>query len=127
MRREDAERKREAYEAERARRRDVREKFTMRNVGLGPEKSGVGVGSLRRAGVVETLGGTARSAGRVRENRKRSKRSRIRDGTTRESVGGIHRREDAQARTTRVIRVRVRARMVRVRARATGSAGNGYP
>ena len=59
MRREDAERKREAYEAERARRRDVREKFTMRNVGLGPEKSGVGVGSLRRAGLTSTTRGAA--------------------------------------------------------------------
>ena len=34
----------------------------MRNVGLGPEKSGVGAGSLRRAGLVETLGGTAGGA-----------------------------------------------------------------
>lgn len=66
MRREDAERKREAYEAERARRRDVREKFTMRDVGLGPDKAGVGAGSLRRAGLVSPhaspLGGTAGGA-----------------------------------------------------------------
>ena len=66
MRREDAERKREAYEAERARRRDVREKFTMRDVGLGPEKAGVGAGSLRRAGLTSPhaspLGGTAGGA-----------------------------------------------------------------
>ena len=64
MRREDAERKREAYEAERARRRDVREKFTMRNVGLGPEKSGVGVGSLRRAGLTSTTRGAFAKTGK---------------------------------------------------------------